>query len=70
MNNFIAQAFSETAIKNKAGKDIESRSLVGLSLKKLGTSSNWKIMNEIGKSRLQKAGGVYFNKQKIFIVSY
>lgn len=64
LNNFIAQAFSETPIKNKAGKDIESRSLVGLSLKKLGTTSNWKIMNEIGKSRLQKAGGVYFNKQK------
>jgi len=63
LNNFISQAFSETAIKNKSGKDVPPRSLVGLSLKKLGTSARWDTMNEVGKTQLQKAGKVKFQKQ-------
>tara|TARA_X000000368_G_scaffold396741_1_gene365268 strand:- start:1862 stop:3388 length:1527 start_codon:yes stop_codon:yes gene_type:complete len=63
LNNFINQAFSKEQIKNKAGdKDVPKRSLVGLSLKKLGPTARWKIMNEIGKSQLDKAGEVKFNK--------
>ena len=64
LNNFIAQAFSKTQIKNKSGKDVEARSLVGLSLKKLGPTARWEIMNEIGKTQLEKAGKVTYQKQK------
>jgi len=64
LNNFINQAFSETAIKNKAGKDVVPRSLIGISLKKLGPTARWEVMNEIGKDQLQKAGQVNFEKLK------
>ena len=64
LNNFIAQAFSATPIKNKAGKDVPPRSLIGISLKKLGPTARWEVMNEIGKTQLQKAGNVTFQQQK------
>ena len=57
------QAFSTEQIVNKAGdKNVPKRSLIGLSLKKLGPTARWKIMNEIGKKKMQKAAGVNFNK--------
>ncbi len=63
LNNFIAQAFSIEQITNKAGdKNVPKRSLVGLSLKKLGPTARWKIMNEIGKKQLDKAGDVEFDQ--------
>ena len=63
LNNFMDQAFSTEQIVNKAGdKNVPKRSLVGLSLKKLGPTARWKIMNEIGKKKMQKAAGVNFNK--------
>jgi len=64
LNNFIAQAFSKKAIKNKAGKDVAPRSLIGISLKKLGPTARWEVMNEVGKNQLQKAGKVNFEKGK------
>ena len=64
LNNFINQAFSPTAIKNKSGKDVAPRSLIGISLKKLGPTARWEVMNEIGKNQLQKAGDVTFQKSK------
>jgi len=64
LNNFISQAFSKTAIKNKAGKDVAPRSLIGISLKKLGPTARWEVMNEIGKTQLEKAGKVTFQKSK------
>jgi len=64
LNNFISQAFSATPIKNKAGKDVPPRSLIGISLKKLGPTARWQVMNEVGKTQLQKAGNVTFQKQK------
>ena len=64
LNNFINQAFSPTAIKNKSGKDVTPRSLIGISLKKLGPTARWEVMNEVGKTQLQKAGLVTFQKQK------
>ena len=64
LNNFINQAFSPTAIKNKSGKDVAPRSLIGISLKKLGPTARWEVMNEVGKTQLQKAGKVAFQKQK------
>ena len=62
LNNFINQAFSETPIKNKSGKDVDPRSLIGISLKKLGPTARWEVMNEVGKTQLQKAGLVTFEK--------
>ena len=64
LNNFINQAFSSTAIKNKSGKDVEPRSLIGISLKKLGPTARWEVMNEVGKTQLQKAGKVTYQKTK------
>jgi len=64
LNNFINQAFSPTAIKNKSGKDVAPRSLIGISLKKLGPTARWEVMNEVGKNQLQKAGKVNFEKGK------
>ena len=64
LNNFISQAFSKTAIKNKSGKDVAPRSLIGISLKKLGPTARWEVMNEIGKTQLEKAGKVTFQKSK------
>jgi hypothetical protein len=62
LNNFINQAFSPVPIKNKAGKDVDPRSLIGISLKKLGPTARWQVMNEIGKDQLQKAGNVNFEE--------
>tara|TARA_B100001250_G_scaffold282353_1_gene244555 strand:- start:2490 stop:4028 length:1539 start_codon:yes stop_codon:yes gene_type:complete len=64
LNNFINQAFSPTAIKNKSGKDVAPRSLIGISLKKLGPTARWEVMNEVGKNQLEKAGKVTFQKQR------
>ena len=64
LNNFINQAFSPVPIKNKSGKDVEPRSLIGISLKKLGPTARWEVMNEVGKNQLQKAGKVTFQKSK------
>ena len=64
LNNFISQAFSPTPIKNKSGKDVPPRSLIGISLKKLGPTARWVVMNEVGKNQLQKAGNVTFQQQK------
>ena len=64
LNNFISQAFSPTAIKNKSGKDVAPRSLIGISLKKLGPTARWEVMNEVGKTQLEKAGKVTFQKSK------
>jgi len=64
LNNFINQAFSKTAIKNKSGKDVAPRSLIGISLKKLGPTARWEVMNEVGKTQLEKAGKVTFQQSK------
>ena len=64
LNNFINQAFSKTAIKNKSGKDVAPRSLIGISLKKLGPTARWEVMNEVGKNQLEKAGKVTFQESK------
>jgi len=67
LNNFINQAFSSTAIKNKSGKDVAPRSLIGISLKKLGPTARWEVMNEVGKNQLEKAGKVKFQKQRTLV---
>ena len=66
LNNYIALAADSRGLQNKSGKDVTPRSLIGISLKKLGTKSgasvNFKIMNAPGIAQLKKAQGVIFNK--------
>ena len=63
LNNYIALANADTSsIQNKSGKDVTPRSLIGISLKKLGPNVNFKIMNAPGVERLKKAQGIIFNK--------
>ena len=64
LNNFISQAFSKTAIKNKSGKDVAPRSLIGISLKKLGPTARWEVMNPPNVKYLDKAGEVTFQESK------
>jgi hypothetical protein len=64
LNNFMNQAFSKKAIKNKSGKDVPPRSLIGISLKKLGPTARWEVMNPPNVKYLDKAGLVTFQKQK------
>jgi len=64
LNNFIAQAFSKKAIKNKSGKDVAPRSLIGISLKKLGPTARWEVMNPPNVKYLDKAGEVTFQESK------
>ena len=62
LNNFMNQAFSKKAIKNKSGKDVAPRSLIGISLKKLGPTARWEVMNPPNVKYLEKAGKVTFQK--------
>ena len=62
LNNFLDLAFTDTQYTNKSGKDVPAKSLIGVSLKKLGKNVNLKVMNPVGKDRLKKAQGIIFNK--------
>jgi len=62
LNNFLDLAFTDTQYTNKSGKDVPAKSLIGISLKKLGKTVDLKVMNPVGKDRLKKAQGVIFNK--------
>ena len=62
LNNFLDLAFTDTQYENKSGKDVPAKSLIGISLKKLGKTVDLKVMNPVGKDRLKKAQGVVFNK--------
>tara|TARA_B100001250_G_C19767160_1_gene775329 strand:- start:51 stop:1688 length:1638 start_codon:yes stop_codon:yes gene_type:complete len=62
LNNFIALAFSSDSFDNKSGKNVPPKSLIGISLKKLGKTVDLKVMNPVGKPRLKKAQGIIFNK--------
>ena len=62
LNNFMNQAFNKKAIKNKSGKDVPPRSLIGISLKKLGPTARWEVMNPPNVKYLDKAGKVTFEE--------
>jgi len=64
LNNFMNKAFIAKPIKNKSGKDVDPRSLIGISLKKLGPTARWDVMNEPDVKYLDKAGKVTFEKAK------
>lgn len=62
LNNFLDLAFSEQRINTKSEKVVPNRSLVGVSLKKLGTTANFKIMNEPDIAYIKKAENIVFDK--------
>tara|TARA_E500000305_G_C4007801_1_gene230963 strand:- start:44 stop:1636 length:1593 start_codon:yes stop_codon:yes gene_type:complete len=62
LNNFLDLAFSENRVNTKSEKVVPNRSLIGISLKKLGEVANWKIMNEPDIPYIKKAENIVFNK--------
>ena len=60
LNNFLDLAFSEQRVNTKSEKVVPNRSLVGVSLKKLGPTANFKIMNEPDVAYMKKAEGIEF----------
>ena len=64
LNNYIALAFSDKGWPNKSGKDVTPKSLIGISLKKLGPNVNFTIMNAPGLTQMQKAQNISFQKTK------
>jgi hypothetical protein len=64
LNNYIALAFSETKKPNNSGKDVTPRSLIGISLKKLGPTVRLDIMNKPNATQMDKAQKVRFIKNK------
>ena len=64
LNNYIALAFQEEKKPNASGKDVTPRSLVGISLKKLGPSVRLDIMNKPKATQMDKAQKVRFIKNR------
>ncbi len=62
LNNFFQLAFSSSVIPSIAKKQVPNRSLIGISLKKLGTSATIKPMNAMSVSGLKKRENVGFDK--------
>ena len=60
LNNFLDLAFSEQRVNTKSEKVVPNRSLVGVSLKKLGPTANFKIMNEPDVAYMKKAESIEF----------
>ncbi len=62
LNNFFNVAFTKDAIPSKSTKVVPKRSLVGVSLKKLGPNAKVTLMNEPNVDRLKKAEDIGYNK--------
>ena len=62
LNNFLDLAFSEQRVNTKSEKVVPNRSLIGISLKKLGPTANFKIMNEPDIPYIRKAENIVFDK--------
>ena len=62
LNNFLDLAFSKERVNTKSEKVVPNRSLVGVSLKKLGPTASFKIMNEPDVAYIKKAENIVFNK--------
>ena len=60
LNNFLDLAFSEQRVNTKSEKVVPNRSLVGISLKKLGPTAKFKIMNEPDVAYMKKAESIEF----------
>ena len=64
LNNFLQMTFSDESVSIKSGKDVPRKSLIGISLKKLGGAARFKPQNKVGVSRLQKVEGILFKKRE------
>ena len=62
LNNFFNVAFTETAISSKSTKVVPKRSLVGISLKKLGPTARFVVMNPPNVAHIKKAENIVFDK--------
>lgn len=62
LNNFLQLAFSDVDIPTKATKKVPRRSLIGISLKKLGPQSSLKTINAMDTQGLIKREKVGFDK--------
>ena len=63
LNNFLQLAFSDENIRSKAVKKVPRKSLIGISLKKLGGSVRFVAQNKLGVSKIQKTEKVFFDKR-------
>ena len=64
LNNFLQMTFSDEPIIVKSGKSVPRKSLIGISLKKLGGTVRFKEQNKIGVNRLKKVEGILFKKRE------
>ena len=64
LNNFLQMTFSDETVIVKSGKSVPRKSLIGISLKKLGATARFKVQNKIGVNRLKKVEGVLFKKRE------
>ena len=64
LNNFLQMTFSDEPIIVKSGKSVPRKSLIGISLKKLGGTARFKEQNKIGVNRLKKVEGILFKKRE------
>ena len=62
LNNFLDLAFSKERINTKSEKVVPNRSLIGISLKKLGANVNVDIMNPPDVAYIKKAENIVFDK--------
>ena len=62
LNNFFDLAFSKEKINTKSEKVVPNRSLIGISLKKLGPTANFKVMNPPDIAHIKKAEGIEYDK--------
>ena len=62
LNNFFQVAFSPVPIRSIAKEKVPNRSLIGVSLKKLGTRATFKPVNQMDQQGLIKRESVKFNK--------
>ena len=62
LNNFFNKAFTQEAIPSKSTKVVPKRSLIGISLKKLGTTASFEVMNAPNLQQIKKGESVGYNK--------
>ena len=62
LNNFFNKAYAKDAIPSKSTKVVPRRSLIGISLKKLGTTARFVPMNPPNLQQVKKGETVGYNK--------
>ena len=62
LNNFFDLAFSKQKINTKSEKVVPNRSLIGISLKKLGPTARFVVMNPPDIAHIKKAEGIEYDE--------